>query len=137
MPKIELIQGDCLEKMKELPDESVDAIVTDPPYGLEFMGKEWDRLGDYGQAKSHKPKPAESGQAFEDRIGRVSYNATQNVRCAKCGHWKFSGTPCKCPNPEFPNIKLKQAEAMRQFHYDWAKECYRVLKPGGHLLAFG
>jgi len=32
VPKIELIQGDCLEKLKELPDESVDAIVTDPPY---------------------------------------------------------------------------------------------------------
>jgi len=32
VPKIELIQGDCLEKMKEFPDESVDAIVTDPPY---------------------------------------------------------------------------------------------------------
>lgn len=34
--------GDCLEVMKELPDNSIDSIVTDPPYGLEFMGKEWD-----------------------------------------------------------------------------------------------
>jgi hypothetical protein len=34
--------GDCLEVMKRLDDESVDAIVTDPPYGLGFMGKEWD-----------------------------------------------------------------------------------------------
>ncbi|MBM3229945.1 site-specific DNA-methyltransferase [Candidatus Parvarchaeota archaeon] len=37
-----LILGDCIEKMKELPAESIDAIITDPPYGLEFMGKEWD-----------------------------------------------------------------------------------------------
>ena len=43
MPKIELIQGDCLEKMKDIPDGSVDSIVTDPPYGLEFMGKHWDK----------------------------------------------------------------------------------------------
>jgi len=32
VPKIELIQGDCLEKMKELPDESVDMVMTSPPY---------------------------------------------------------------------------------------------------------
>ena len=33
---------DCLEGMKRLPDNSIDAIVTDPPYGLSFMGKKWD-----------------------------------------------------------------------------------------------
>jgi len=36
--------GDCLEVMAGMPDGSVDAVVTDPPYGLEFMGKEWDKL---------------------------------------------------------------------------------------------
>ena len=35
-----LYHGDCLEVLAELPDASVDAVVTDPPYGLEFMGKE-------------------------------------------------------------------------------------------------
>lgn len=39
---IELKHGDCLEKLKELPDNSVDSIVTDPPYGLSFMNKKWD-----------------------------------------------------------------------------------------------
>ena len=37
-----IIQGDCIEVLKTLPDNSVDAIVTDPPYGLSFMGKKWD-----------------------------------------------------------------------------------------------
>jgi DNA modification methylase len=37
--------GDCVEVMAGMDPESVDAIVTDPPYGLEFMGKEWDKLG--------------------------------------------------------------------------------------------
>ena len=37
-----IIQGDCLDKLKELPDNSVDTIITDPPYGLSFMGKKWD-----------------------------------------------------------------------------------------------
>ena len=38
-----LILGDCREVMAGMDEGSVDAIVTDPPYGLEFMGKGWDR----------------------------------------------------------------------------------------------
>jgi site-specific DNA-methyltransferase (adenine-specific) len=34
--------GDCLDVLRTLPADSVDAIVTDPPYGLAFMGKRWD-----------------------------------------------------------------------------------------------
>lgn len=60
--------GGCIEIMRTLADNSVDSIVTDPPYGLGFMGAKWDAL-----------------------------------------------PPGK----------------------DWAEECLRVLKPGGHLLAFG
>jgi len=59
--------GDCLEVLRTLPDASVDAVVTDPPYGLSFMGKRWDY--------------------------------------------------------DVPSVEV------------WA-ECLRVLKPGGHLLAF-
>lgn len=62
-----LLWGDCLEEMKAIPDGSVDSIVTDPPYGLSFMGKKWDY--------------------------------------------------------DVPSVEI------------WA-ECLRVLKPGGHLLAF-
>ena len=54
--KCKLIQGDCLEKMKELPDNSVDLVLTDPPYGINYksnhgskkyrnrlMNFEWDK----------------------------------------------------------------------------------------------
>lgn len=39
---MQLILGDCLEELKKLPDNSVDSVVTDPPYGISFMGKKWD-----------------------------------------------------------------------------------------------
>lgn len=69
---ITLHHGDCLEVLATLPEASVDAIVTDPPYALGFMSKTWDKQPD-----------------FQD--------------------W------CRT----------------------WAVECLRVLKPGGHMLAFG
>ncbi len=42
MSDVELHCGDCLGVMKDMADNSVDAIVCDPPYGLSFMGKKWD-----------------------------------------------------------------------------------------------
>lgn len=39
---MKLLLGDCIDKLKELDDNSIDSIVTDPPYGLSFMGKKWD-----------------------------------------------------------------------------------------------
>lgn len=71
---VTVYHGDCVEVMRGLPDCSVDAVVTDPPYALEFMGKGWDRF-----------------------------------------------TPLE----------------FEQWCEVWAAECLRVLKPGGHLLAFG
>ena len=40
--KVKLMLGDCLDKMKKIPDNFVDSIVTDPPAGIKFMGKDWD-----------------------------------------------------------------------------------------------
>ncbi len=65
-----MFHGDCREVLAQLPDNSVDSVVTDPPYELGFMGKKWDSSG-------------------------IAYDMTV---------WQ---------------------------------ECLRVLKPGGHLLAFG
>jgi DNA modification methylase len=71
--RVTLHHGDCLDVLPTLPDNSVDAVVTDPPYNLSFMSKSWDAHGNKFQA------------------------------------W------CRL----------------------WAAECLRILKPGGHLLAFG
>ena len=37
--------GDCLELMRELPDNYVDSIITDPPYEINFMSAKWDNTG--------------------------------------------------------------------------------------------
>lgn len=42
MSKTKLLLGDNIQSLQKLPDNSVDSIVSDPPYGLSFMGKKWD-----------------------------------------------------------------------------------------------
>ncbi len=42
---IRLFYGDCCQVMKKLNNDSIDAVVTDPPYELGFMGKKWDSTG--------------------------------------------------------------------------------------------
>lgn len=60
--KNKIMQRDCLEIMKEIPDNSIDTIITDPPYGLEFMGSKWDKfpLQDRGKRLTGSGKPTEA-----------------------------------------------------------------------------
>jgi DNA modification methylase len=64
-----ILHGDCRLLMAELPEASIDAIVCDPPYGLEFMGKEWDRLaGDWarhGDSEPWKVRPKGGSDPFQ------------------------------------------------------------------------
>lgn len=41
--RVTLIRDDCIRAMRSLPKNRFDAVVTDPPYGLSFMGKNWDK----------------------------------------------------------------------------------------------
>ena len=99
--------GKCADVMADMPEASIDAICTDPPYGLEFMGAEWDNLGDQpGYQERGRMTPASSGLVANKGFAQIpnSYQAGP-----KMGEW----------------------------HYQWAVEAFRVLKPGGYLLAFG
>jgi DNA modification methylase len=161
---VTLWHGDCLDVMRTLPDASVDAVVTDPPYGLEFMGKEWDSFGDtrqpgdptftpgsgpygrakvrYGMAPSYDSKATAgmSGTGYTDgaeRLERPSYLGGLNPKCRTCGKWQRGGNPCACDAPDFPNERRARTAAFGAWCEEWSAECLRVLKPGGYLLAFG
>jgi hypothetical protein len=105
--------GDCVAVLATLDACSVDAVVTDPPYGLEFMGKDWDApwKGDTrqpGDETFHKSGAGPFDRATVRHGGSSAYGA--------------------------------DARPMRAFQAwceAWARECLRVLKPGGHLLSFG
>jgi DNA modification methylase len=137
---VQVFHGDCIDVMATLPPGSVDAVVCDPPYGLEFMGKDWD---------SFKRIPSGgagiNGTGYTDggnRLNRPSFTGSPNPGCRNCGGFQ-RGTegstvrPCRCDAPDFPNVRRAQMHAFQAWCEDWAREAYRLLKPGGHLLAFG
>ena len=101
---VRLYVGDCVEVMREMAAESVDAVVCDPPYGLEFMGKDWDAPR---PSWDNRGQGAERGFAGKSRAPVAGFSAY------------MAGTP------------------FQHWTEEWAREAYRVLKPGGHLLAFG
>ena len=43
MKNLNIFNQDCLEGIKQLADNSVDLLCTDPPYAINFMGKNWDK----------------------------------------------------------------------------------------------
>jgi DNA modification methylase len=137
---VDVVQGDCLEVLRALDDESVDAVVCDPPYGLEFMGKEWDKLDDWrdGGAFS-KPGIGERPTPWPSFGGE-----TANPSCRGCGGRKRGKKKCSCTEPDWhvagadfdPSAKARQRnQGMQDWHHAWALEAFRVLKPGGYLIA--
>src|SRR5262245_31939130 len=63
---VTLYVGDCLSVLRELPSASVDALVTDPPYGVGFMAQEWDTFRTRGSVES-QPR---AFQAWTERWAR-------------------------------------------------------------------
>lgn len=104
-----ILEGDCIEVMATLEASSVDSMVCDPPYGISFMGKEWDKPG---QATRSAVTSAEKA---ENPYGRSR---------AEIADYSGSGDA----------VSARQFQAWCE---DWATQAYRVLKPGGHILAFG
>jgi hypothetical protein len=104
-----------------LPDNSVDAIVCDPPYGLEFMGKDWDRFSG-----------AVTDRNFKGFV--LPSQRTRNVKCPDCNQWAYDhpGRRCECGG-----VRRSQMSVFQVWCEQWAAEAFRVLKPGGHLLAMG
>ena len=108
-----ILEGDVMEKLRELPDASVDSIVTDPPYGLEFMGKDWDA-----------PWKTDRRQLFDGTLKESKNNP-------------YSRSRVRSGNGSGYGADQHVMQMLQDWHFGWAIEALRVLKPGGHLLAFG
>jgi site-specific DNA-methyltransferase (adenine-specific) len=108
-----LHSGDCIEVMKTLPDNSVDSVVTDPPYGIRFMGKAWDGADIEARADRRR--------SFASHAPDAGPNGGHKSIAVEAGKYDLAPAAMR---------------AFQEFSEEWAREAFRVLKPGGHLLSF-
>ena len=101
-----LMLGDCLERMKEIPDGSVDALISDIPYGINIS--DWDVLHDNKNTALLGRSPAQE----------------------KSGLFKSRGKPLNGWSQEDGNIQKDYSD----WCSSWLKEVHRVLKPASPLL---
>jgi site-specific DNA-methyltransferase (adenine-specific) len=106
-----LINSESIKLLRHFPVNSIDSCVIDGPYGIGFMGRDWDNFSP--KAISNKSKNYHDG---------VNHNL-QSGRSASMHAGQYDTT---------------RAGALRFQHwtYEWAKEVYRCLKPGAHLISF-
>jgi DNA modification methylase len=153
---VTLYHGDCSDILAQLPDNSVDSIVTDPPYGIEFMGKQWDafapEVAASTAARTGTKKVRNDGGMHEHSVlsgGPLPVfggNRSRTFVCVLCGKRDQFRNPHACddqPGARWESVVINEhgapaaAIGFQQWCEQWARECLRVLKPGGHLLAFG
>jgi len=113
-----IICSDCIEVMRGMKENSIDTIITDPPYGIGFMGKEWDTFKEETLQKVGK------GYKEKKRATAEHKNGTQgiNSRAAIAGLY---------------NQSLEGHIDYQKWFTEIAKELLRVTKPGGTMLIFG
>jgi DNA modification methylase len=111
----EIHHGDCLEVLAGLAAESLEACVCDPPYGIRFMGKAWD-------GADIEKRVAERRKYHQNEDPRAGHTGGHNSRAAEAG---------KYDRGRVANV------AFQEFMGEVFAAVFRVLKPGGHLLAFG
>ena len=111
-----IIQGDCIEELKKLKPNSVDAIITDPPYGIGFMGKEWDNFK----------------QDFVKHRTR-NYDTPEIKEHIRKSQIKKISSPANEIGGSY-DLSQKGKLGYQNFCEEWSKEALRILKPGGFML---
>lgn len=114
-------RGDLFDVLPTLPAESIDAVVTDPPYGIGFMGREWDTF---------KPSSVRTAAAMKQRKDPEQLANLKNVYGRK-------RSPAQSPSQVEYDYSVNGLRAFQAWCEQWGREVFRVLKPGGYIVSCG
>lgn len=110
-----VINGDSIEVLKQIPDNSIAGCITDPPYNYEFIGRDWNQ------------------NEIERRLERSkSQNSSTLVKNIPYG----SGLAGGVRNERWYKKNRENILEYRSWVSEWGKELFRVLKPGAYVMVF-
>lgn len=131
--------GDSIEILNAMEENSLGGIICDPPYGLEFMGEDWDT---FKTGRSSKYAEGGSMPTFEDRQARSGKGGSGPAfirqaarRCKLCGRQAWSGTPCQCDIPQW-EVDTSAPRAFQTWSGMWLRGAFKALRPGAMIKAF-
>lgn len=110
--KFELYAAKAEEKLKDIPDNSIDSCVHDGPYGIRFMGKAWDSFDIHIKGKKRDAQPS----IERKESGRLNAGFGNSIEAGKYD----------------PSANQK----FQEWTTEIASDVYRVLKPGAYFLSF-
>lgn len=111
--KNKIFTGDCREILKTIPQNSISACITDPPYNYEFIGHKWDEQ----EIKRRKDRVQDSNTLVKN----IPYG---------------SGLSGGVRNKRWYEKNRKNILDYSDWCFEWAQELFRVCKPGGTVLIF-
>lgn len=109
-----IFHGNCLDIMKNIPDNSLAGCITDPPYNYEFFGHKWD----YNEIERRKQNAVSNKSTL---VKHIPYG---------------SGLAGGVRNPRWYENNRKNILEYRNWIEEWGNELYRILKPGAYVLTF-
>lgn len=115
--------GDLFDVLPTIEAESIDAVVTDPPYGIGFMGREWDTF---------KPGTGKTRKLMHPRERKAAAIVSDNPNI----HGRHR-SPALSPSQIDYDYSTAGLRGFQDWTEQWAREVFRVLKPGGYLLVCG
>ena len=111
--KNQVLEGDCRDVLKQFPEATISACITDPPYNYEFVGHKWD------------------ADEIKRRTERIKDSNTL-VKNLPYG----SGLSGGVRNENWYRRVRENILEYEQWCYEWGLEVFRVLKPGGIIAIF-
>jgi hypothetical protein len=114
-----IVHGDLFDVLPTLAEASIDACVTDPPYGIGFMGREWDTF---------KPGTGKHRRLMHPRERIASKNPNIDGR---------HRSPAMSPSQIDYDYSTAGLRSFQQWTAKWSAEVLRVLKPGAYIVVCG